>query len=54
MPGNMAVEQPRARIISLEGDYEVASSRDQCYVSARRVVEFECDGVIWVINLRRV
>lgn len=50
----MAVEQPRARVVSLEGNYKVTSSRYQCNVTSGWVVEFESDGVVWVIYLRRI
>lgn len=50
----MAVEQPRVRVVSLEGNYKVNSGWYQCNVTSRWIVEFESDGVVWVIYLRRV
>lgn len=42
MPGNVAVEQPGAGVVSLKGNNEVAPSRDQCNISSWGVIKLEC------------
>lgn len=41
MPGNVAVEQPGARVVSPKGNNEVAPSRDQCNISPWGIIELE-------------
>jgi hypothetical protein len=46
MPGNVAVEQPGAGVVSLEGNNKVAPSRDQCNISSWGVIKLECHLVL--------
>lgn len=43
MPRNMAVEQPRTRVVGLEGNDEISSGGKKRNISTRRVVELEID-----------
>lgn len=46
----MTVDKPHTRIIGLEGDSQVSSSWQKCYIPSRRVVVIECfRGVYGVI-----
>ena len=46
MPGDMAVQDPDARVVGLEGDGNVAALGQEDDVSAGRVVEVEDVGVL--------
>ena len=41
MPGNVAVDQPSARIVSSEGNSDEPASGEEDNVATRGVVEFE-------------
>ena len=43
MPGNVAVDQPRTRIVSFERNGDKAAGGEENNVAARGVVEFEIE-----------
>ena len=45
MPRNMTMQQPRAGIVFLEGDGEVAVCGEGSDVATRRVYEVQCAGI---------
>jgi hypothetical protein len=50
MPGNVAVDDPRARVIWLESNSEVSVCWEHGDVAARRVVKVECcRGGVFVV-----
>lgn len=45
VPGDVAVHEPRARVVELEGEREVAVARERGRVPARRVLDVEARRV---------